>query len=112
MEKNICGRYISDIIEFVKSLEGDRPLTILDVACGPGSLSIEITWRRHTVYTIDYDEKIIETLENRLKLEDNKALKIIPIVMDRMTLNGIKDDSMDVVVSNFGVFTFCSALVI
>jgi len=106
IEKNICGRYIADIIEFVKSLEGDKPLTILDVACGPGSLSIELARRGHTVYAIDYAVKMIEILENRLKLEENQELKITPLVMDGMTLEGIKNDSMDVVVSNFGVFSF------
>ncbi|KAJ3173594.1 hypothetical protein HDU88_002681 [Geranomyces variabilis] len=70
----------------------------LDIACGPGALSIYLASRGHHVFGTDISEAMLEIARTESK---NSNVKV-----DYEDLSPFQDESFDVALSNFGIFMF------
>lgn len=54
-----------DTVEFIKSSIGDPPKAVLDIACGTGGYSIELSKNGYNLTAVDLDKKMIEGLKEK-----------------------------------------------
>ncbi|KAJ3332649.1 hypothetical protein HDU76_013535 [Blyttiomyces sp. JEL0837] len=81
------------------------PCKIIDIACGPGDLSIELAKRGHTILSTDFSPQMLAKVNSKAK-SLNLGNNITTQVADGETLEGIQDSSFDYAISNFGIFLF------
>lgn len=63
-------------LKFIKKSAGSPPKRILDVACGTGGYSIELSKSRYDLVATDLDKKMIEELNNKL-IKDNLSIEAV-----------------------------------
>ncbi|GLE04178.1 hypothetical protein PINS_up013089 [Pythium insidiosum] len=107
----LWGRDAFTLAALLPGGEGDAPAStspreLLDVACGTGALAIAaaIEWG-FTVTATDYSPGMIARLDakcRRLSASDRITCRVV----DGHTLEGLADETFDVVLSNFGIFLF------
>ncbi len=79
--------YSPNQLLFVNNMIGDsRPLRILDIGCGTGSLSLKLAESGFEVYSIDYDSTMIERAKEK-KGEHGQFPKFISMDMRRIADN-------------------------
>ncbi|KAJ3157713.1 hypothetical protein HDU89_000090 [Geranomyces variabilis] len=78
----------------------------LDIACGPGALSIYLASRGHHVFGTDISEAMLEIARTESK---NSNVKVDYEVANGQELSPFQDESFDVALSNFGIFIFRNA---
>ncbi|KAK5581098.1 hypothetical protein RB653_001126 [Dictyostelium firmibasis] len=85
--------------------ENEKPMTILDVACGTGPLSLFGTevYKNSKFIATDFSPKMIEVLDRLIK--ENNIKNIETHVMDGQNLS-IENDSIDYTFSIFGLIFF------
>lgn len=83
------------------SILGDSPLSILDVGCGPGIVSMQLADLGHHVTSVDISDRMLEFA--RVNAEDN-GLSIDFMQADAMDLP-FSDGSFDAVVSDYMLWT-------
>jgi ubiquinone/menaquinone biosynthesis C-methylase UbiE len=81
---------------------------VLEIACGPGILSIEAAKMGvNKIIATDWSEKMIKSLKNNIKKENEDICNRIETkVEDGQLLSTIKDNSIDLTYSMFGIFLF------
>lgn len=90
----------------LKAMELLRPQSdsvILDVAAGPGTLSIPLSKRVKEVYAIDFSDSMIAQLKNGIREE--KVENVFPLVMDGQRLE-FEENRFDAAFSMFGLMFF------
>lgn len=95
------AKYYDDIfpagkaqVRFLNEIAGQPPKSILDVACGTGTYSIEMAQRGHLVTAVDLDAKMIELLRERI-LSNNLDEKVRPIQGNMLNLKETLDSKYD-----------------
>lgn len=54
-------------LRFIGSLLGDKPKTVLDVACGSGGYSVELAKQGHKVTAVDLDDEMVRKAETKAR---------------------------------------------
>ncbi|KAJ3327095.1 hypothetical protein HDU76_012373 [Blyttiomyces sp. JEL0837] len=83
----------------------EKPCTIIDIACGPGNLAIELCKRGHTVLATDFSPKFISMVQSKAE-SLNLLHNLKPFEADGQSLDGVPDNLYDYAISNFGLFMF------
>jgi ubiquinone/menaquinone biosynthesis C-methylase UbiE len=85
------ARYYDDIfpvskntVDFIKRVSGNTAKDILDIACGTGGYSIELSKSGHHLTGIDMDSKMIEVAKKKNK-EHNEKIKFMQGDMIKLT---------------------------
>ncbi|MFD3156991.1 class I SAM-dependent methyltransferase [Haloimpatiens sp. FM7330] len=63
-------------INFIKKVAGEKPKDLLDVACGTGGYSLELSKQGYNVTAVDLDYKMVEELRNK-SLNNNLDINIL-----------------------------------
>jgi len=61
-------------LSYISAFAGDKSLEILDVGCGTGSLMASMLAMGHRVRGVDISERMVETVNSRLKTEGSGPL--------------------------------------
>ncbi|KAM9977615.1 hypothetical protein ACTFIR_011482 [Dictyostelium discoideum] len=84
----------------------EKPMKILDIACGTGPLTIAASeiFKNSKFIATDFSTNMIETLNKIIKENDLKNIETH--IMDGQNLNSIENDSIDYTFSIFGLIFF------
>jgi len=86
------------------------PDTVIDIACGPGTLAMELAKRAGHVTGIDLDEKLISFAEDRA---DKKGIKNLDFrVLDASHLSIYKKNEFDIAVTSMAIHQFSEDLAV
>ncbi len=82
-----------------------RPdMRVLDLACGPGTVSLQIFDQVNRIDGLDFSKDMIDVLEESIKQRDIKNIQ--PHLGDGQDLSRFDDNSFDLVISLFGLIFF------
>lgn len=92
-------KYGLRLLELLQPAPGDH---VLDVACGPGVVALEMARRGAAVTAVDFAPRMVERCHERAR---EGGLDVRAAVMDGQNLE-FADDSFDMAVSNLGIIFF------
>ena len=102
---DFVGPIFSNFInQFSYRLNLSSEMKVLDLACGPGTASLQIYDQVHSIEGLDFSQDMISIFNNKIKQEDIR--NITTHVGDGQDLSRFPDNSFDLVISLFGLIFF------
>jgi len=98
--KPMFEQYCIEALRLAKFEENSK---VLDVACGPGTLSLLIYKEAHEVHSIDFSEGMLECLKQEILNQDIHNIKTY--LMDGQSLE-FRNEEFDFIFSIFGLMFF------